>query len=79
MTGVLLCGYLGGWVLTTIAVVIGARRLQDELAPPTHPGFMSILAGAVWPLLVVAIVEVGAVALTTEALQEDELLLAVNA
>jgi hypothetical protein len=30
-------------------------------------------------LLIVAIVEVGAVALTTEALQEDKLLLAVNA
>jgi hypothetical protein len=79
VTGVLLFGYLGGWVLASIAVAIGAGRLQDELAPPTHPRLMSILAGAVWPVLIVAIVEVGAVALTAEALHEDELLLPVNA
>lgn len=79
MTGVLLFGYLGGWVLTSIAVAIGGRRLQHELAPPTHPCLMSILAGAVWPVLMVAIVEVGAVAFTTEALHEDELLSTVNA
>jgi hypothetical protein len=40
---------------------------------------MSILAGAVWPVLIVAIVEVGAVALTAEALHEDEFLATVNA
>jgi len=79
VTGVLLFGYLGGWLVTSIAVAIGAHRLQDELAPPTHPGLMSILAGAVWPVLIVAIVEVGAVALTAEVRHEDELLLTANA
>jgi hypothetical protein len=79
VTGVLLFGYLSGWVLTSIAVAIGGRRLRHDQAPPTHPGWMSILAGAVWPVLVVAIVEVGAVALTTETLHDDELLLTANA
>ncbi len=40
---------------------------------------MSIFAGAVWPVIVAALAEAGAVALTAEILHEDEYLLAVDA
>ncbi|HYO02056.1 MAG TPA: hypothetical protein VET27_09240 [Mycobacterium sp.] len=40
---------------------------------------MSVVAGAVWPVLVVALAEVGVVALTAEVLHEDEHLLTVDA
>ncbi|MCW2551807.1 MAG: hypothetical protein JWR13_27 [Mycobacterium sp.] len=79
MTGVLLYGYLGGWILTSIVVAVAAWRLQDQRGPAAHPRLMSIVAGAAWPVLVVALAEAGAVALTAEVLHEKQHLLTVDA
>lgn len=70
----LLYGYLGGWAVTSLLVVILAWRLQDESAPAPHPILLSIIAAAAWPLLVIALVQAGAVALTTEIMHDDETL-----
>jgi hypothetical protein len=72
VTGALLYGYLGGWVLTSFVVALLAWRLQDEAAPAAHPRLLSIVAGAAWPVLIVALAEAGAVALTTEIMHSDE-------
>jgi biotin transporter BioY len=79
MTGVLLYGYLGGWIVTSIVVGLVVWRLRDGRAPAPHPALMSIVAGAAWPVFVVAIAEVGAVALTAEVLHEDEHRITVDA
>ncbi|MBJ7341924.1 hypothetical protein [Mycolicibacterium sp.] len=79
MTDVLLYTYLGGWILTSILVAAFAPSLQDEHSPAPHPRVMSIVAGAVWPILVVALAQVGAVAVTAEVIREDEYLLTVDA
>jgi hypothetical protein len=79
VTGVLLYGYLGGWILTSIVVAGVAWRLQDQRGPAAHPRLMSIVAGAAWPVLVVALAEAGAVALTAEVLHEKQHLLTVDA
>lgn len=79
MATALLYGYLVGWVLTSLVVGLLARRLQDRDAPAAHPGLLSIVAGAAWPLLIVALAETCAVALTTEVMHEDQPLLGVVA
>jgi hypothetical protein len=79
VTGALLYGYITCWVITSMLVVVVARRVQDEKSPPAHPGLMSIVAGAAWPILVVALAEAAFVALTAEAFREDQHLLTVDA
>jgi hypothetical protein len=48
-----------------------ARRLQDENAPATHPTLLSFVAGAAWPLVLVALAEAGAMVLTAEVMHDD--------
>lgn len=79
MNGALLAGYVVGWIVTSIGVAIAAWRLQDEREPAAHPRVLSIVAGAVWPLLVIALAEAAFVALTREVMHEDEPVLSVVA
>ena len=79
MAEALLYVYLGGWVVTAIGVAFVARRLQDQREPASHPSLLSIVAGAAWPVLVIALAETGFVALTQEVLHEDEPVLSIVA
>lgn len=57
MTDALLWGYAVGWPLATVALIASARWMRDSCSPaPTSLG-MSCLAGAIWPVLVVGLVE----------------------
>ena len=47
MTGVLLYGYLGGWMLTSSVAVVNAARARCSRG-------LSIVAGALWPVFAVA-------------------------
>jgi hypothetical protein len=49
--------YLGGWLAVTCAAHAAGRRCTDRESPPVHPLIVSLAAGAVWPLLVVGLVE----------------------
>jgi cytochrome c biogenesis protein CcdA len=71
VSSALLYGYSSGWVLTSILLALLAWRLQDKDAPAAHPALLSFVAGAAWPLLVVALAEAGAVALTAEVLHDE--------
>lgn len=55
--------YLAGWVVATVVVFVAGNRLSDRRAPATHPLTMSVVAGAVWPMLILGAVEFAAVAL----------------
>ncbi|BDX32883.1 hypothetical protein TUM20985_34300 [Mycobacterium antarcticum] len=79
MTGLLLYGYVAGWIVTSVLVAVFAWRLRDETAPPPHPRLLALLAGAAWPVLIVAIAEAGAVAITAEVLHDDQQPLPVDA
>lgn len=79
MTGSLLYGYIAGWIVTSALVSVFAWPLRDETAPPPHPRLLSFLAGAAWPVLIMAIAEAGAVALTAALLHDDEQPLPVDA
>ncbi len=79
MTSALLYGYLGGWIVTSIAVAFAAWRLQDERQPAPHPTLLSIVAGAVWPVFVIALAEAALLAITQEAIHKEETSLSVVA
>ncbi len=56
-------GYLGGWVVTTFVVLLASRHARDPRCPAPHLAMLSIVAGAVWPLLVLGLFELSSVAL----------------
>ena len=56
MTGVLLYGYLGGWMLTSSVAVFNAARARRSRG-------LSIVAGALWPVFAVAVAQYVAIEL----------------
>jgi hypothetical protein len=58
--------YLAGWVLTTLGLYAAGRRWNDRLSPAPHPFRVSLFAGAVWPLLVVGLVELSSIVVYTK-------------
>ncbi len=59
--------YVGGWLTVSFAAIAARRRLSDSESPPDHPLLVSIAAGAVWPLLVVGLVELSSIFVFTRA------------
>ncbi|MCT7661729.1 hypothetical protein N4S67_25345 [Mycobacterium sp. CPCC 205710] len=51
---------------------MATRWLSDRRAPAPHPLIMSIVAGAVWPLLLVGLVELSSVMVYTKAQNKPE-------
>ena len=49
--------YLAGWVVATVVVFLAGKRLNDRDAPAAHPAALSIVAGLMWPMLIVGAVE----------------------
>jgi len=59
--------YLSGWLIGTIAAYTAARQLHDRCEPSPHPLCVSVVAGALWPLLLVGLVELSSVVMLTKA------------
>ena len=59
--------YLSGWLIGTIAAYTAARHLHDRCKPSLHPLRVSVVAGALWPLLLVGLVELSSVVMVTKA------------
>lgn len=72
MTETVTVAYLAGWLLTSVAVYVAGRRLRADATPPRRPVAMSFVAGAVWPLMLLGLIEVGALAVTEKAAHDDE-------
>jgi hypothetical protein len=53
--------YLGGWLPVSLAAYAAGRRLSERQSPAAHPLMVSLAAGAVWPLLVVGLVELSSI------------------
>ena len=56
MSGVLLYGYLGGWMLTSSVAAFNASKAKRSLG-------LSIVAGALWPVFAVAVAQFVAIEL----------------
>lgn len=57
--------YLGGWLTVTCVAYALGRCLTDRESPPDHPMLVSLAAGAIWPLLVVGLVELSSIMVLT--------------
>lgn len=62
MADIVVIAYVIGWAMTTVALVISSRWLRSRRRPAPHPFAVSFLAGAAWPLLLLGVVEVAAIA-----------------
>jgi Na+/H+-translocating membrane pyrophosphatase len=58
--------YLAGWVIASMALYAASRRFSDAQTPAEHPLRVSLIAGAVWPLLVVGLVQMSSVVVITK-------------
>jgi hypothetical protein len=55
--------YLCGWLVTTVGVAITATHFSDRgMSRPLCVGSLAVLAGALWPVLVIGVVELAIVA-----------------
>jgi hypothetical protein len=59
--------YLGGWLLTSLATYVASRRLADGPTTPLSSLGLSLLAGLVWPLMILGVVELSSVAVYSTA------------
>jgi Na+/H+-translocating membrane pyrophosphatase len=64
--------YLAGWVMASVALYAASRRFSDAQTPAEHPLRVSLIAGAVWPLLVVGLVELSSVVVIAKLQFEAE-------
>ncbi|AGB26159.1 hypothetical protein Mycsm_05995 [Mycobacterium sp. JS623] len=68
MVGTLIAIYLIGWLPVSFAAYVAANRLADRRASADQPSMIvvSLAAGAIWPLLVVGLVELSSVMVLTK-------------
>ncbi|MBJ7341075.1 hypothetical protein [Mycolicibacterium sp.] len=59
--------YLGAWAVTTAIAFIASRRLADGWTSPLSSFCLSLLAGMVWPLMIIGAVEFSSVAVYSSA------------
>ena len=59
--------YLTVWVVTTAVTFLVSRRLGDRTRPVRDIFAVSLLAGAVWPFLLLGIMELSSVAVYSTA------------
>ena len=67
LVGTLIVIYLGGWLPVTLAAYAAGKRLRDPHAPAKYPVMVSLVAGALWPLLVVGLIELSSAMVFTDA------------
>lgn len=67
MTFTLLCGYLLGWLITTIGLAVIVGKLNDPVRPQRYVLPLAVAAGAVWPILILGAVHMATLALVMEA------------
>jgi hypothetical protein len=61
VTEVLFFAYLCGWGLAAPGLYLASRRLSSKRTAPPHPLPLSILAGGLWPLILLGVVEIGSI------------------
>jgi len=64
--------FLSGWLVGIIGAYTAARHLHDRCEPSPHPLCVSVVAGALWPLLLVGLVELSSLVVLTKAQSKAE-------
>ena len=63
----ILCGYGAGWLVTTIALAVMIRELNDPVRPQPRPIPVAVAAGAAWPVVILGAAQMAIVALVMNA------------
>ncbi|MFG1931786.1 hypothetical protein ACGFK1_14195 [Mycobacterium sp. NPDC048908] len=66
MVGTVLLIYFVGWVVATFTAYAAGKRLSHRASPAMHPSLVSVAAGALWPLLLIGLVELSSVMVLTK-------------
>jgi len=62
--------YLCGWLVTTIGALVASNRLSDRRRSRTlFVGLLAFLAGVLWPVLAVAVVELIAIVVVARGMR----------
>ena len=70
MIKMLLNVYLCGWLVTTIGALVAVNRLSDRRTSRSLSlGSLAVLAGVLWPVLVVGVVELIAIVLVARRMR----------
>ena len=62
MVDAIIWAYLLGWAVTGVGLALSSQVLAERRRRQPHPVAVSFLAGAAWPLLLLGVVEYGALA-----------------
>ena len=54
---ILLGLYFAGWVVAALGLYVSGKRYADSASPAKHPVAVSVLGGAVWPVLLIGFFE----------------------
>ena len=71
MADVLVVAYLSLWALTSVGLIVSSRWLMCPWRPARHPVAVSLVAGAVWPLLLFGAAQFAAVVVAAEAFRSS--------
>jgi hypothetical protein len=72
--------YLCGWLVTTVGVAITATHFSDrEMSRPLSVGSLAVLAGALWPVMVIGVMELLAIAAVAKGMRTRRTLRSENA
>jgi hypothetical protein len=71
--------YLSGWLVGTIGAYTAARHHYQRCEPSPHPLCVSVVAGALWPLLLVGLAELSSVVVLTKAQSKAETKISISA
>jgi hypothetical protein len=66
VVGTIIAIYFAGWIVTGFAAYAAGKRLSHRHSPAVHPLLVSVAAGAVWPLLLIGLVELSSVIVLTK-------------
>lgn len=72
MADTLLTAYLSCALITSTIVFIASMRLGDERRPALERTSLSLAAGAVWPVMLIGVVEISSFAAYAKVHEHDD-------
>jgi hypothetical protein len=64
--------YLGGWAVVAAGLYAVTAHFADFRSPTSHPLGMSVIGGALWPLLILGAVEFSSLAVCAKVSSKPE-------
>jgi hypothetical protein len=65
-TEFLIALYLCGWLVVSVGLYTAGSRFAHHRSPAQHPRWISFFGGALWPLVLIGVVELSSVVVYTK-------------